>query len=203
MSHTTELFVMAAVWCVIAAVLVRFVTPSWPGRLALFAVLVGIPFWELPYGYLNFQRYCRDEVGPKVFEPLTPQDSICLDSLDVGLFRSLSTTGFKRIELTGESDDPKRDSGSGKVFVVKRPNVKSQYCLEFESGVSLPWRVMRTDTLIVRSSDGKLAASQSLYQWAGMWWQEGARPVLGVGGICSDDPLRAIRLVKTGAAKTR
>jgi hypothetical protein len=203
MSHTTELFIMAAVWCVISAVVVRFVAPGWPGRIGLFAILVGVPFWELPYGYLNFQRYCRDEVGPKIFEPLLPQESICLDSLDVGLFRSLSTVGLNRIELTGESDDPKRDSKSGKVFVVKRPDIKSQYCLEFKSGVSLPWRITRTDTLIVRVHDRKIAVTQSLYQWAGMWWQVGARPVFGTGGICSDDPLRVLRLVKTGTGMMR
>ena len=55
MSDTVQLFIVAAGWTIISFLIARLV-PKRPGRIALFIVLVGVPFWELPYGYFNFQK---------------------------------------------------------------------------------------------------------------------------------------------------
>src|SRR3990172_5793830 len=78
MNDTEQLFIAAAVWALIAAAVARFI-PNWPGRIAFFAFAVGIPFWELPYGYYNFQELCREEGSLRVLEPIAPQQSICVD----------------------------------------------------------------------------------------------------------------------------
>ena len=78
MNDTEQLFLVAAVWTVIAAVIARFI-PNWPGRIAFIAIAVGLPFWELPYGYYNFQKLCREEGALRILESIAPQESICVD----------------------------------------------------------------------------------------------------------------------------
>src|SRR6185436_10438805 len=97
MSDTEQLFLVAAIWALIAAVIARFI-PNWPGRIAFFAIAVALPFWELPYGYYNFQRLCRNETALIVSEKVLPQDSVCIDYFDAGLYRQLVQAGFSRIE---------------------------------------------------------------------------------------------------------
>ena len=60
MSDTEQLFVLAGVWVAIAAVIARFIS-GWPARIVVFTLLVGIPFWELPYGYYNFRELCKSK----------------------------------------------------------------------------------------------------------------------------------------------
>ena len=83
MSDTEQLFVVAAVWVIIAAVIARFI-PNWPVRIAFFVLAVGIPFWELPYGYYNFQNLCREETKLMVIERIPPQESVCVEQFDAG-----------------------------------------------------------------------------------------------------------------------
>lgn len=177
---------MAAIWTVIAVVIACFIK-NWPGRIAFLAIAVGLPFWELPYGYYNFQRLCDTEARLLVFEKIPPQDSICLQDLDSGLYAGLTNAGFKRIEVTGKSDDSKRDAQSGRVLRMARSSIKSNYCLGFQENISLPWRISRGDVLITRVNDNKVVARQSHFSWAGMWWQEQLRPILGFGGTCFDN----------------
>ena len=197
MNDTEQLFVAAAIWALIAAAVARFI-PNWPGRIAFFAIAVGLPFWELPYGYYNFQKLCREEGRLLVFERIPPQDSVCVGDLDSGLYSGLIRAGFVRVEITGRSDDPKRDSVSGRVFPTKKQEVKSAYCLAYRANIPLPSRVLRNDVLITRASDEHVIARQSQFQWAGMWWQEQARPVLGRGGVCFEDPQRPNLVLRNG-----
>ena len=197
MNDTEQLFVVAAVWALIAAAIARFI-PNWPGRIAFFALAVGIPFWELPYGYYNFQKLCSEEGRLQVFEKILPQDSVCVGDLDSGVYSGLIRAGFLRIEVTGKSDDRKRDSASGRIFLTKKQEVKSAYCLEFRANIALPWRVLRSDVLIARANDEHVIARQSQFHWAGMWWQEQARPVVGRGGVCFEDPQRPNDMLRSG-----
>ena len=186
---------MAAVWVLIVAVIVRFI-PNWWGRIVLFGVLVGIPFWELPYGYYNFQKLCREEAKLQIFEEIPPQDSVCIEHFDLGFYASLVKAGISRIEVTGRSDNAKNYLASGRVFLIPRKQAESSYCIAFKSNISLPWRMLRHDTLIERAGDRHVVARQSSFRWAGMWWQQQASPVLGLGGVCSDEqnsPVFALR----------
>ena len=198
MSDTEQLFVVAAVWALIAAAIARFI-PNWPARIAFFALAVGIPFWELPYGYYNFRKLCDEQGKLQVFEKILPQDSVCVGDLDSGLYVGLIRAGFTRIEVTGRSDDPARDSSSGRVFRTKKQDVESTYCYVFQVNSPVPWRLSRNDVLIERANDNRVIARQSQFLWAGMWWQEKARPVLGRGGMCFEDPQRPNLVLRGGS----
>ena len=198
MNDTEQLFVVAAVWALIAAAIARFI-PNWPVRIAFFALAVGVPFWELPFGYYNFQKLCGEQGKLQIFEKIPPQDSICVSDLDSGLYTGLMRAGFVRIEVTGRSDDPARDSASGRVFPTKKSELKSTYCYAFQANNPLHWRVLRNDLLISRGSDNHVIARQSQFQWAGMWWQEKASPVLGRGGVCFEDPQRPNLVLRSGS----
>jgi len=198
MNDTEQLFVAAAIWALIAAAIARFI-PNWPGRIAFFAIAVGIPFWELPYGYYNFQKLCRDETNLKVFEKVPPQDSVCIEYFDLGLYRQLVQAGFTRIEVTGRSDNAKEYAANGRVVLASRNQAKSSYCIVFENNISLPWRVLRADILIDGARDKRVIARQSEFFWTGMWWQEQANPVLGRGGVCSKESNDAALALHRGA----
>jgi hypothetical protein len=190
MNDTEQLFLMAVIWALIAAVVARFI-PNWPGRIAFFTIAVAIPFWELPYGYYNFQRLCDEETKLRVFEKIPPQDSVCIAYFDLGLYTLLNQAGFRRIEVTGRSDN-----ANDRVFLTSREQARSSYCISFKSNIGLDWRMWRGDTSIHRAGDDRLIAMQSRFRWDGMWWQQQARPVMGIGGVCSGDlnaPILALR----------
>src|SRR6185436_1324458 len=123
MSDTEQLFVAAAVWALIAAIIARFI-PNWPGRVAFFAIAVGLPFWELPYGYYNFRKLCREETVLKVTEKIPPQDSVCIEYFDLGLYRQLMQAGFSRIEVTSQSDNAKEYVANGRVVMTNRERAR-------------------------------------------------------------------------------
>lgn len=199
MSDTEQLFVLAGVWVAIAAVIARFIS-GWPARIVVFTLLVGIPFWELPYGYYNFRELCKEQAKLQVFERIPPQDSICVGDLDSLLYARLVQAGFTRIEVNGGSDDPRRDKESGRVFATKRELLGSSFCIAFESNIHLPWGLLRHDVMIVRASDNRVVARQSRFNWSGMWWQQQAKPVLGRGGTCSGEPNRPLLALRIGAS---
>ena len=200
MNDTEQLFLMAAVWTVIAAAIARLI-PTWPGRIAFFAIAVGLPFWELPYGYYNFQKFCREEMGLRVFEKIAPQEIVCADYPFVTLHRELLGSGFTSVETRGKAGEIKRYSArpDGEISGTAQRVLSSNYCLTFQNNTLLPWRVLRHDQLITRVHDRHIVARQSRFSWSGMWWQEAGRPVLGRGGECSDERNRTILALRQGA----
>ena len=81
MSDTEQLFIVAGIWSLISLFIARFIS-GWPARIAVFALLVGVPFWELPYGYFNFLSKCREETHVLVFKAISPQQNICVETLE-------------------------------------------------------------------------------------------------------------------------
>ena len=197
MNDTEQLFLLAAVWTVIAAVIARFI-PNWPGRIAFIAITVGLPFWELPFGYYNFRELCREETRIRVLERVLPQDSVCIDSFDLGIYGQLVQAGFSRIEVTGRSDNAKQYAANGRIFSTSRERAISPYCIVFQGNISLPYRVLRSDTLIVRAADDHPIARQSRFRWDGTWWQQAASPLLGIGGVCFESLSNSIQTVRLG-----
>lgn len=198
MSDTEQLFVLAGVWVAIAAVIARFI-PGWPARIVVFALLVGIPFWELPFGYYNFQKLCSEQAKLKIFDKIPPQDSVCIDYPDVQFIRVLLKQGFTVVEVPDRFGDIEKrlpDFSPGK---VKSGQFTSPYCVVFASNTPLPWRVLRHDVQIVRARNGHVVARQSQFGWSGMWWQQSASPVLGRGGDCYEDPTAPVVALRNGA----
>ena len=195
MSDTEQLFVVAAVWVVIAAMLARLI-PGWWGKGVFFAALVAVPLWELPYGYFNFQRLCTENANLKVVDKILPQDSVCIEHFDLNLYMALSNAGFARVELTDHTKVGKSYLNDGRLVLANRENPQSVYCLTFENNIHMPWRILRSDTSIRKARDGSIVGLLSGFYWIGMWWQERARPLLGRGGVCSrawDAPIRVLR----------
>ena len=201
MNDTEQLFIAAAVWALIAALIARFI-PNWPGRIAFFAIAVGLPFWELPYGYYNFQKLCREELDLRIFEKISPQEIVCADYPYVTLHRELLSSGFKFAETRGSAGEIRRYAvrADGGIEDSAQQRLESNYCLSFVNNIRLPWGVLRHDQLITRAHDRHIVARQSRFSWSGMWWQEELRPVLGGGGECSDQKNRSILALRNGAA---
>ncbi len=200
MSHTAELFGMAVVWIGIAAFISR--NPSnWPGRIATFAILVGIPFWELPYGYYNFTRLCNEQARLLVYEKIVPQEAICFDDFYEDVYRTVADAGLSRIEVRGRTNFRQSDVTTAHVVPIKKGEERGLYCFDSVVNVKLPWRILRHDNRVNRASDGRNVARLSRFSWAGMWWQEGTRPILGSGGECGVPMSQLFQAVRHGADK--
>jgi hypothetical protein len=200
MSDTAQLFIMAGVWTVAAAILAFHYISKWPARIAAFALLVGVPFGELPYGYYNFAKLCRDEATVRAFEKVAPQEFMCIDDLYSDVYRMLVGVGFSKIEFRGGTNIDFRNNAAIHAVRVKRGEEKSVYCFSTKNNIRLPWRVWRYDHLVHRVVDGRVALRQSGFSWAGMWWQEGASPILGRGGNCGDPLVRLFAAVRNGTS---
>ena len=202
MSDTEQLFVVAAVWALIAAVVARFI-PNWPGRVAFFALAVGIPFWELPYGYYNFQTLCKEQGGLKILEPISPQTTVCVAHPYESGAPGMIKAGFEFVESKDKSGGVHRISKapSGALESAKQDHVTSDYCVTFANNNRLPWRIIRHDFLVIRIKDGAVAARHSVFDWFGMGWQQSASPVLGRGGECREDPIRPVVAVLLNGSK--
>jgi hypothetical protein len=202
MNDTEQLFMIAAVWALIAAAVARFI-PNWPGRIAFFAIAVGLLFWELPFGYYNFAMLCREEGRLQIFETIPPQTNICLDYPIEDIAERVLKTGFDSVEARGRAGDIRRYVSKGAVDrrEDRQDRITAGYCITSVSNIPLPWRILRHDHLIRGATDGHIVARQSRFSWAGMWWQEAARPVLGRGGDCSENMNRTFEAVRNGARK--
>ena len=204
MNDTEQLFLLAAVWTAIAAVIARF-TPNWPGRIAFIAIAVGLPFWELPYGYYNFQKLCSEEGNLRVFAEIAPQKSIFVAYPFDDSARTLHRFGFVSVEARDKAGGVVEFQGAGSAspFQRRATSVSSDYCVTFVNNNHLPWRIYRHDFLIVRANDDVTVARHSAFDWLGMWWQQAALPVLGHGGDCGGDPVRLVMTaLRVGAGKS-
>lgn len=191
MSDTEQLFILAGVWTAGALFLAYFI-PNWWAKAAVVALLVGIPFWELPYGYYNFQKLCQDKL--LTFEQIPPQDSLCVGDLYPDMYAMLVEAGFSRIDLTGRTTVNLNAPLAVRIVRTSRGEISSRYCLLSMNNIPLRWRILRHDYLVSRAGEKKIAARLSRFSWAGMWWQDAASPILGHGGYCSA-PLASLFLV--------
>lgn len=198
MSQTEELFLLAGTWTLIAVFIARLIS-NWPGRIAFLVIAIGLPFWELPYGYYNFQNLCREEAGVKSIAAFPPQDSVCINSFDLGLYNQLAKAGFSRIEIVGPSGNAQEHAAKGEVFITDRKRAKSSYCIFFQGNITLRWGISRSDKLIVRLADNFSVSRQSDYSWSGMWWQYATRPVFGFGGECFGSRSAIISTLQRGS----
>lgn len=193
MSDTEQLFIVAAGWTAFSAFLAYFVR-NWGGRIALFVVLVGVPFWELPYGYFNFKWLCKEQGGLAVLEAIPPQDKVCASYPFETSAGRLLEAGFTIVEA--------RDS-KGNVIAFERGRQKSgvtgltsDYCIAQQFVQGLPWGIQRNEYAIVAQRNDRVVARHSDFIWYGMWWQQLASPLFGRGGECRhNDPVNSVARV--------
>jgi hypothetical protein len=202
MSDTTQLFILAGIWTLVAAFLVYFIR-NWPARVVVFALLVGVPFWELPFGYQYFQASCEAAEKVKVIEAISPQSSVCVDYPFEDAAKAALKSGFERVEARGKSGDvreyvaaPTVDHPGG-----RKDRITARYCITSVLNIREPWRIWRHDHVVRRVSDERVVARQSRFTWSGMWWQEAANPILGRGGMCSGPMNQLFDAVRLGSDK--
>jgi hypothetical protein len=202
MNDTEQLFLVAAVWTLIAAAITRFI-PNWPGRIAFFTIAVGLPFWELPYGYYNFGKLCKEQGGLKTFELIPPQNVVCVAYPFESGASAMLKAGFDVVEARDKSGSVNRISraSAGDFQSTKLNRVTSDYCVTYAFVRGLPWRIMRNEMTISRENDQRVVARHSDFIWFGMWWQEAATPVLGRGGECRHDAVPPISAALIGGVK--
>jgi hypothetical protein len=200
MSDTAQLFIMAGVWTVAAAILAFHYISKWPARIAAFALLFGVPFGELPYGYYNFRLLCASEARVQIFEPISPQSNVCVDYPFEHAANEVLKSGFARVEARGKSGDvrefvavPTTDRPGGRAN-----RITANYCISIAMNINEPWRILRHDLFVRRASDERVVARQSQFSWRGMWWQEAASPILGRGGHCYSARAELFNAVKQG-----
>jgi len=195
MSDTANLFLLAGIWSLIAIVIVRLIPVPWPARIAVLALLVGVPFWELPYGYYNFKDLCREHGGLRNFEKFGPQTSVCASYPIDSAAGSLLSNGLVIVEAQDEDGRIKTITKEtiDRAVKAERIPISSAYCVRHAFVQGLPWRIQRNEYLITGATDQRIAARFSDYVWYGTWWQQQMLPLLGRGGECRHgDPLKAV-----------
>ena len=202
MGPTENLLLMVAIWSAIAAGVAHFL-PTWTMRAAFTLAAVGIPFWEIPFGYYNFRKLCDQEGPLKVYEPVEPQTTVCAEGQMAWNAEYLLKGGFSSVEA--------RPSKGGIVRLTRRPSgtidrvpierVTSKYCLENALNQRQPWRILRHDYLVRNEKEARLVARASAFTWSGTWWQEAASPLLGYGGACVGRPFESISKFLRGEIK--
>jgi hypothetical protein len=198
MSETAELFILAGIWTFVVVLTARTIK-NWPARVVVFAFLLGIPFWEMPFGFYNFVRLCRDDARLRVVEKFPPQERVCAAYPDTSLHRELLAAGFPFVETKGAAGEVRSFFlKDGTAHEVAQSAITSTYCLTFVNNIRMPMRVLRHEVQIVRVSGGDVVARQSRFSWLGMWWQEATSPILGNGGTCAPDPRSPILALRNG-----
>jgi hypothetical protein len=204
MSDTTQLFILAGIWTLAAAILVYFIR-NWPARIFVFALLVGVPFWELPYGYYNFHTSCDAGSRVQILESIPPQAGVCVDYPFEDAVEIVLKAGFARVEARGKLGAvreyvavPTKEHPGG-----RREQVTTDYCISSVLNIREPWSILRHDHVVRRVVDDHVVARQSSFMWEGMWWQKAASPVMGRGGDCSNPMVQLFDAVKLGATQQR
>jgi hypothetical protein len=193
MSPAEELFLVAGIWTVITLAIAGVIFRSWPLRAVFVAIAVGILFWEVPFGYYHFRRSCGTELELQVFEQIQPQRIVCADYPGSELAPFLLKYGFEFVEQRDRNKVIRRLNGSmEKTSSAVVDALESKYCVTYEQNIPMPWRMLRTDYLIVESRDRRVVARQSSFYWSGTYWQQANRPMLGRGGQCESDFLEPI-----------
>jgi hypothetical protein len=185
MSPTENLLWMAAIWTAIAAGVAYFF-PNWVMRIVFVLAAVAIPFWEFPYGYYNFQRLCAEELGVKIFEPISPQKSICREVHRDSYVEQWLAPGMDFVEARDRQGNVTRlERGKGPVVLRSKTDaLASEYCVGSDWINNLPWGINRHEYWIRKnSSQAVVARLTSQIHWSGMSWQKSTR-AFGSGGSC-------------------
>src|SRR5438270_54322 len=83
----------------------RALKQKWAKGLAVFVAL-GIPFWDLPFGYYNFHSHCMTEGGIQQYAPISPQKSLFFPQATGVRPEQLFNLGVEVVEFRS----PKRNS---------------------------------------------------------------------------------------------
>jgi len=152
----------------------------------IIAIALAIPFWDLPIGYLNFQRYCLDDGGIRQLEDISPQKSLYF----------VSGTGYRPEYLFKSGLDAaeyrKRDGTVTRVFktsggtiqTVENATATSSVRLRTVFNEQLTWNLYRQEELLEDNATGRPLARARSYTWLGGWIQRQTAPMLTPAAMC-------------------
>jgi len=164
-------------------------------KIAAIVVALAIPFWDLPFGYFNFYRHCSQEGGIHLSKELPPSSAILVDSSSGYTPNQVLRFGFKAVEYEASGQIIRYVRESQDIVKSTHAAPISALRVIFAGHKILPWNLTRTDYVVTRLDNGQVVASQTDFQWRGMWWQVASAPLLGDGGRCrrpSDEPMLAV-----------
>ncbi len=166
-------------------------------RIGTVLVAVLIPFWDLPIGYFEFQRYCWTEGGLHVYERISPQDKVYFVSLPSDSVNEMLRQGFKVVEVF-------RADGKGIVrHELREGKVTSELVTAPESVIAvyitrnekLSWNVYRYQHVARSLRNNDVVARHTGFTWHGGWLKESISPVFQGRLSCAapfSDPLTAV-----------
>ena len=153
-------------------------------KISAVAIALLIPFWDLPFGYLNFRHHCAELGGLHVEAKLGAAEAILVDPDLAYTPDQLQGYGFKIIEY-GKLGQIARFTASTKGLIKSIHEAPvSSLKVHFIANQRLPWNLVRRDFLVSHIKTGQVVARHTDFLWRGLWWQIQAAPLLGNGGRC-------------------
>jgi hypothetical protein len=137
-------------------------------RIAIIAIAIAVPFWDMPIGYFTFQNYCDQDGGFHKFSEPGNSKSVYFTYYPGRPERFLQA-GIETIEYdrAGVIRRVAR-SPSGEIISadVARPTSQLRVHLPLEE--RLPWNVYRQEQVLEQISGAMIARARS-YSWSGGW----------------------------------
>ena len=161
-------------------------------RISAIVVSLLIPFFELPFGIINFYRHCSLEAGIHRYEDLRSIDAVLIDGSAGYRPEELLKLGFKTVEYRNRGEIVRVAFDSNKLSKSVHPTPISAHLYESSYNKKLPWNIYRNDQSVTRLSDRKVVARRTDFSWGGLWWEAftGMRVVSPIQ--CSNVPQRSL-----------
>jgi len=190
------ILVVAGIYVGLWYLLIRALPNRW-AKAAVAVLAVYLPFWDVPYGYYNFQKLCADEGGLRVLGKVSPQSSVFLDSSSLRTEQErdkMLGRGFRFIEMQfhdGSSISYSKSSG-GPNQSVRVSSPVSIYGIRTEMNKRLPWGIVRHDQVLYVRASNQVVAHNSQFAWR-IWLRDKVLALPG-GQIHCQDQFRTDRL---------
>lgn len=179
------ILVVAGAYVGLWYLLIRALPNKW-AKAAVALLALYLPFWDVPYGYYNFQKLCKSEGGLHVYAKIAPQTAVFLEPSASVSPEYMFKQGFTVVE------HPVLDGQVARVFAtapsetqyVSRAALFSNYGIR--SAANDDWRerrMVRRDLFAYSLKSGTSVAQKTDLRWF-LWIQGLVTPMLGTGWRC-------------------
>ena len=143
-------------------------------------VAIAIPFWDLPFGYLNFKEHCSRDGGLHVVQKIAPQRAICTEPSFRNSPQILLRKGFEVVEFRDKQKTVRyQNSTAGGLEASTVPTLVSAYCLSVGKNVPVKWNTVQRDVVARDVASGAVVARYTAFSWHGGWWKPATMPSEG------------------------
>jgi hypothetical protein len=176
---------------------------DWRLRVGTIAVALLIPFWEFPFGFVNYQSHCARDGGVHLSASFPPSTTVLIE-LSAGYTpNEVVRHGLKTVEYRSNTGITRFSSGAAGFSKSSHPSPSAVVLIERTSKDKLPWNLERTVLSARRVENGEVLARQTAYHWIAFWWQRGVGPILGSGFDCGWESDSLLATVARGTAALR